>query len=168
MDSYEDDVKRVRELAMHDVIVNAMLMYVQRHDITYQHAMLKAVILLSERNASLEKFVNDLIARRSVNFGLLQKCRRCNGKRYFMIGSDECKCPDCNGTGVEMNVSIPQQEPIRFCGECIHLDVKERDQHDVRAQKHNCLLRKKRLYHGLHHPNIVRVEGCDIPEKEKE
>jgi hypothetical protein len=26
-------------------------------------------------------------------------CSRCLGRGYFMIGSDECKCPDCDGTG---------------------------------------------------------------------
>lgn len=25
-----------------------------------------------------------------------KKCPRCNGKGYFLIGSDECRCPDCN------------------------------------------------------------------------
>lgn len=24
------------------------------------------------------------------------KCQRCNGKGYFLIGSDECRCPNCN------------------------------------------------------------------------
>lgn len=27
-------------------------------------------------------------------------CHRCVGKGYFIIGSDECKCPDCDGSGI--------------------------------------------------------------------
>jgi ribosomal protein L33 len=55
-----------------------------------------------------------------------------------------------------------------YCGECIHLNVTEKEQTNMRIKpNHYCNKFKKVVLHREYHPNLPKLEACINFKKRK-